>query len=189
MGIKERMLDMQSEKGNKFYTKMLKFLDSRGRKLLDNAPKLVASSGIQAEQTVLEIGCGSGFFTVEASEILGEKGKLYATDIHQMAIEETHKKVDKAGLKNVIVQLDNAMKSSFPDAIFDAVLLYGVVPAPIVPMEDVSREVYRLLKPGGIYAVWTKVPFWRPKVAVRKCGFDSMKKTGGVFRLRKPVNV
>lgn len=177
MGIKELMLI--------FYKKMLKWLDSPNRKLFDNPKKLIESSGIQAGQTVLEIGCGSGFFTVAASEMLGDKGKLYSTDIHSLAVEETQKKVDKFGLNNVIVQKDNAMQSSFSDSMFDTVLLYGVVPAPVVSMEDISREVHRLLKQGGIFAIWTKAPFWTPKVALKKYSFESIKKSHGVFRLRK----
>lgn len=185
MGIKELMLDTESERGKQFYIKMLRLLDSPNREKFDKSEELVKSSGIQPGQTVLEIGCGSGFFTVPASKILGENGKLYSTDIHSLAIEEMQNKVDRLGLKNVIVKKDDALKSSFGDSMFDLVLLYGVVPAPVISMEVISREVFRLLKPGGIYAIWTKVPFWTPSTAIRSASFEDMRKVHGVFRLRK----
>ncbi len=185
MRIKRLMQITESAHGKNIYTKMLKWLDSPNRKAFDDPRKLVRCSGVQAGQTVLEIGCGSGFFTAAVSEMLGDEGKLYATDIHPIAIEETQKKVNRLKLNNVIVKQDDAMKSLFSDDMFDVVLLYGVVPAPVISMEDISREIYRLLKPEGVLAIWTKAPFWSPKVAVQKCNFRSIEKSQGVFRLAK----
>ena len=65
MGIKELMLDTESERGRWIYTKILKLLDSPNRKIFDNPEKLIKGSGIKDGQTVLEIGCGSGYFTAE----------------------------------------------------------------------------------------------------------------------------
>ena len=185
MGIKELMLDTESERGRWVYTKILKLLDSPNRKIFDNPEKLIKASGIMEGQTVLEIGCGSGYFTAEISKILGDSGKLYSTDIHSAAIEETQKKVDSLGLKNVTVTIDDALNSSFEDSFFDVVLLYGVVPSPVIPMKDTSNEIFRLLKSGGIYAVWTKMPFWRPKTSQYNEHFKNMVKNNGVFRLYK----
>ncbi|AOT69452.1 class I SAM-dependent methyltransferase [Geosporobacter ferrireducens] len=185
MGIKKFLLDGQSENGNLIYKKMLMWLNNPKRVKYNNPDRLVQASGIQSGQTVLEIGCGSGFFTVSASKILGDEGKLYSIDIHPLAVEETQKKVDQLELKNVIVKKEDAMKSSFGDSMFDLVLLYGVVPAPVIPMKDISREIYRVLKPGGIYAIWTLSPFWSPCTALKCASFEKMKKLNGVFRLRK----
>ena len=109
----------------------------------------------------------------------------YSTDIHPAAIEETRKKVNSLGLKNVAVTMDNALNSSFEDSFFDVVLLYGVVPSPVIPMEDISDEIFRLLKSGGIYAIWTKMPFWKPKTVQYNKQFKDMVKNNGVFRLYK----
>jgi len=77
------------------------------------------------------------------------------------------------------------MKSSFADAMFDLVLLYGVVPAPVISMGDISKEIYRVLKPGGICAIWTAVPFWTPRTALKYASFQVLKKCDGVFLLQK----
>jgi len=140
---------------------------------------------IKPGQTVLEIGCGSGFFTVHAAKMLGEEGMLYSTDIHDVAIEQTQKKVNKFSLKNVIVKKDDAMKSTFADEMFDLVLLYGVVPAPVISMKDISVEIHRLLKPGGIYAICTMVPFWTPNSALKYVAFEKLDNVNGVFILRR----
>lgn len=185
VGIKNTMVDGESDKGKRNYTKMLKWLDNPNREKINNSEKLIKSSGIQPGQTVLEIGCGSGFFTVQAAKILGENGTLYSTDIHAVAIEETQKKVDRVGLKNVVVKIDDAMNSTLEDSMFDLVLLYGVVPAPIISIEKISGEIHRMLKPGGTYAIWTQIPFWTPRAAIKSGGFAKMKKVHSVFLLKK----
>lgn len=187
MGIKELILDDKSERGRRFFKKMLGWLDSSQRLKYNNPDELLRGSGIRSGQTVLEIGCGSGFFTVPASRILGDNGKLYSTDIHSVAVQETQKKIDELKLKNVTVKKDDAMKSSFEDAMFDLVLLYGVVPAPVISMEDISREIYRVLKPGSVCAIWTMVPMWSPGAALKCASFEKMKKINGVFCLQKKL--
>ena len=185
MGVKELMLDTESRSGRIVYTKMLEVLDSPNRKRFDNPEKLLADSGMRPGQTVLEIGCGSGFFTVPAARMLGHDGHLYATDIHQIAIDETGKKVSRSQLANVTVMKDNALQSAFEDGMFDLILLYGVVPSPVISMADISAEMYRLLKPDGVCAIWTKAVLWTPKAALLNTGFYGMEKAGSVFRLYK----
>lgn len=164
---------------------MLKILGNPRRKAFDNPEKLVDSSGIKQGEIVLEIGCGSGFFTVAASKAIGENGILYCTDISSASLEETQKRVTALSLENVVVKKDDALHSTFDDSMFDLVLLYGVAPAPFLPMEDISKEIHRLLKSDGICAIWTKAPFWTPNAPMRNAGFEKLKKQNGVFRFRK----
>lgn len=185
MRIKKILFEGKSESGRRFFMNLMKWLDSPKRQKYDNPDKLVKASGIIKGQTVLEIGCGSGFFTIPTAKILGDKGKLYSIDIHPIAVEETQKKVDVSGLKNVIVKKDDAMSTSFDDAMFDLVLLYGVVPAPVISMKDISREICRLLKPNGVCAIWTKVPFWTPNSMVKHASFEKVDKHNGVFHLNR----
>ncbi|MBC2580398.1 class I SAM-dependent methyltransferase [Clostridium sp. DJ247] len=185
MGIREFLLSGETEGGRRFYRKMLKWLDSPSRLKYDDPEMLLRGSGIQPGQTVLEIGCGSGFFSIPASRMLGSEGKLYSTDINSVAVEETQRKVDELNIKNVIVKKDDAMNSSFEDSMFDLVLLYGVVPAPVISMKEISKEICRVLRPGGVLAIWTKVPLWSPRDAIRHASFEELDKLNGVFRLRK----
>ena len=56
---------------------------------------------IQLGQEVLEVGCGTGFFTVPAAELVSDEGRVYAIDPHPLAIEQVARKVWDAGLTNV----------------------------------------------------------------------------------------
>jgi demethylmenaquinone methyltransferase/2-methoxy-6-polyprenyl-1,4-benzoquinol methylase len=185
MTIKQWLFENQSENNMRVFNSMLKWLDGSFRRTINDPDKLVEGSGIQPGQKVLEIGCGSGYFTIPAALHLGENGQLVSVDLHPAAVAETQRKVDAAGLTNVIVQREDALHTSFDDQSFDLVLLYGVVPAPVVPTAEVSREIHRLLKPGGMYAIWTMVPLWKPVDAIKAASFKELPAVNGVFRLQK----
>lgn len=51
--------------------------------------------------TVVGYGCGPGRYTTEFAKLVGDGGKVYALDIHDLAIEAVEAKIDKMGLKNV----------------------------------------------------------------------------------------
>jgi demethylmenaquinone methyltransferase/2-methoxy-6-polyprenyl-1,4-benzoquinol methylase len=119
MAIKKVLLSNRYAKG---YQKVLKWLDSPARKRFNDPVKLISKAQIKKGQTVLEIGCGSGFFTEEISKQVGEKGRVYATDIHPIAIDNIEEKIRHLGMKNVTPQVEDALKTSFEDNIFDVIL-------------------------------------------------------------------
>ena len=51
--------------------------------------------------TALEIGCGTGFFTIPIAKLIGDKGSLTSIDILQESVDLVSKKVEDAKLKNV----------------------------------------------------------------------------------------
>lgn len=187
MRFKEALFSEKSKRGVAFYSKLLKMLDSSIRRKYNNPEKLVDKAGIVKGYTVLEIGCGSGFFTEEISKRVGSEGKVYATDIHPVSIKAMNNKVDALGLTNVIVQQQDAMNTSFTDNMFDMIILYGVIPAPFISLNRLSKEMHRILKPYGVCAIWTAAVFWRPRDIIRNAGFVQMKRCYPVFRLKKTI--
>ena len=186
MTLARRILEGQSPAGNRFFRRLLKWLDSPTRLKRTDRERLLRGAGDLAGKTVLEIGCGSGFFTVPAAKLIGGEGTLYAADIQPLAVETTGRRVHEAGLSNVIVQRDDAMRSQFADAAFDSVLVFGVLPAPFIDTRALFAEIKRVLKPGGVCAVWTAAPLWRPYRAGKRAGLGRLRAKNGVFRLRKP---
>jgi demethylmenaquinone methyltransferase/2-methoxy-6-polyprenyl-1,4-benzoquinol methylase len=56
-------------------------MESRLRQWLLNPVKTLRGAGIQPGQTVLEVGCGTGFFTMPAAQLIGDQGCLVAMDV------------------------------------------------------------------------------------------------------------
>src|SRR5210317_21102 len=78
-------------------------MESRLRQWLMNPVKTLQGAGIQPGQTVLEVGCGTGFFTIPAAKLIGDQGNLVAMDALSDFIKQVSKKVQSADLKNVRV--------------------------------------------------------------------------------------
>jgi ubiquinone/menaquinone biosynthesis C-methylase UbiE len=136
-------------------------------------------------QNVLEVGCGTGYFTLPAASLIGDKGKLVAIDVVQESVDLVSKKVKAAHLKNVQVIKGDAQNTGLDGESFDTVLLFGVVPAPMVPLNLLLSEMHRLLKEKGVLAVWPPIPGWLPQ-AIKKMGlFTFICRRNGVYNFRR----
>ena len=183
--MKNILLNGNSNIGNKIFGTMLSGLESPVRYRFSSPEKLVRAAGVEAGQHVLEMGCGSGFFTPSIATMAGENGQVQAIDLQPVAVAETEAKVTELSLTNVNVTQANAEDTGFSANSFDLVLLYGVIPSPVISVERLTAEIYRLLKPGGILAVWTIAPFWSPQSITQFSSFDYVGKVNGVHRFQK----
>jgi ubiquinone/menaquinone biosynthesis C-methylase UbiE len=160
-------------------------MDHPVRRRLNDPVKTLGAARLQAGQSVLEVGCGTGFFTVPAARLVGDTGFIHSIDLYPRAIEHVTQKVQKAGLTNVKLTLADALATGLPDSGFDLILLLGVIPSPTLPLERLLPEMHRLLKPDGELAVWT-VFSWGLRASVNRSGlFVHIGKESGVQRFRK----
>jgi ubiquinone/menaquinone biosynthesis C-methylase UbiE len=166
---------------------LLEFLasDSPWRERLSDPRRILQGAQIRAGQTVLEVGCGRGFFTLPAARILGPAGCLYALDVTAAAIEYVTRKVEAAGVTNVRTIKADALATSLPEGIMDLIFLFGVIPSPTLPLARLLPEMQRVLKPGGALAVWTAVPGWSPDLVARSGLFTHVGKANGVYTFRQ----
>jgi ubiquinone/menaquinone biosynthesis C-methylase UbiE len=86
-----------------------------------------------------------------AAELVGEKGKVYAADIHSLAIQHIQKSASKKGLNNIKTILIDC-NTDLVDSSIDVILLYYVLHDFHNPHE-IIRELYRVLKSDGILTV------------------------------------
>jgi ubiquinone/menaquinone biosynthesis C-methylase UbiE len=94
--------------------------------------------------------------------------------------------VDEAGLDNVEVVQRDALDTSLDDATIDVALLYGVIPFPTLPLDRLLPEMHRVLKPGGILAVWLfPISFGVPAIIRRSGLFTPLGKRDGVYTYRR----
>ena len=158
-------------------------MESRFRYRFFGPMQILRGADIHPGQTVLEVGCGTGFFTLSAAQFIGDQGCLVAIDVIPESIEIVSKKVQTANLKNVRVVKGDAMNTMLDAESMDAVLLFGVIPAPILPLNRLLPEMHRILKPGGTMAVWP--PSWTHQEILQSGLFTYASKGNGVYNYRR----
>jgi ubiquinone/menaquinone biosynthesis C-methylase UbiE len=166
--------------GKTFVKVLAAGMESRFRYRFFPPVRILEGAALQGGQTVLEIGCGTGYFTVPAAKIIGESGSLVAMDILQESVDLVAQKVKSAGLTNVRVMKGDAVSTGLKAKGFDKVLLFGVIPAPMLPLGALLREVHRVLMEGGTLAVWPPVPGWLPQSVLKSGLFGYGGKRNGV---------
>ena len=160
-------------------------MSSKLRQRLFDPVKTLHGAGLTPGQTIIEVGCGTGFFTIPAAIMIGEEGKLLAIDVMTSYLDQVSEKVRDAGLSNVHVMKRNALKTELQSEDIDTVLLFGVVPYPSLPLKRLLPEMHRVLKPDGRMAVWQfPVPGWVPQSIVRSGLFTFIGKKNCVYNYK-----
>ena len=145
---------------------------------------ILEGAGIRSGQAVLENGCGTGFFTIPAAESVGDEGCVYAMDPHPLAIEQVARKIQDAGPTNVRLIKADATEAGLASDCIDLVLLFGVIPSPVIPLDRLLPEMHRLLRSEGALAVWTAIPWWSPASLTRGGLFVRIGKESGVHNFK-----
>ena len=100
------------------------------------------------DHRVLDLGCGAGFDTLLAAQMVGPNGKVIGVDMTPEMIAKARNNAEILGLANVEFVLGAIEHLPLPDASFDLVISNGVFNlCPDKPR--VLSEVFRVLKPGG----------------------------------------
>jgi ubiquinone/menaquinone biosynthesis C-methylase UbiE len=109
------------------------------------------NSYVSEGQTVADLGCGPGYYTLALAKRVGPKGKVYAIDSDEKAIRALEKKVDEHGYCNVEARVSSASDLSFiEDGSVDFILANGLL-CSMAPQQHESavNEMKRVLEPGG----------------------------------------
>ncbi len=132
--------------GFKFMSFMFKFRD-----LVNRPEKFLIETGMKEGDKILDYGCGPGSFVFPAVKIVGKEGKVYAADIHPLAIKRINKKAAKKMIKNIETIQTNCATGLTSKSI-DIILLYDVIHMFKEPKE-IFTEMHRVLKPKGNLSV------------------------------------
>lgn len=86
----------------------------------------ISKARLSEGSVVIDVGCGTGGLTVEAALQVAPKGKVYAVDEDQAAIDLTKSNVEKFGVQgNVTISLGSAPEALASLPLADAVLVGG----------------------------------------------------------------
>ena len=137
---------MQSRMSNTMFRLMS--LEFKLKAMLSNPAALLEEAGVGAGMTVVDFGCGPGRYTIPAARLVGATGRVYAADVHPLALDGVARAARRRGLANVETLATEAALA-IPDASVDVVLLYDTL-HDVERRDEVIQELLRVLKEGGV---------------------------------------
>ena len=154
------MLDYYSQKeankmSNEFEEKHYRHFGNSSKMLLD-PEKTLKEIGLKTGDSLLDAGCGEGSFSIPASEVVGDSGKVYAFDISEEAINFLKEEIKKSNIKNIEAFIgDVTKKLSIEDESIDVCLMANILHGLVVnkKVESTLKEMFRVLRPNGILAI------------------------------------
>ena len=99
-------------------------------------------------ERMLEVGPGTGYYTLDVAEWISPGGQLHIFDVQQEMLDHTMRRARERGLTNVVPSRGDARSLSYEDGTFDAAVLVSTLGE--IPDQDAAlRELARVLRPGG----------------------------------------
>lgn len=156
----QKRIDAHFEVSSAYWAKIYEAADVEGTIYRERRSVVLALAkklALPAEASVLDIGCGAGWTSVELAR---EGYTIHAVDSVEAMIQRTRQHAEEAGVGDrVISSVRNVYKLGYPDSTFDLTLKIGVVPW-LDSVEKAIREVARVLRPGG-HLIATADNWWR----------------------------
>lgn len=121
-------------------------LDTIFRRWLQN-PFKILSPFVQQRMTVIDYGCGNGYFSLPLSKMVGNFGHVYSIDIQQEMLDKLVEKLTASSITNVTPILKEHEKLNISAKIDFALAVYVV--HEISDQKGFFKEMFDLLKPGG----------------------------------------
>jgi len=158
-----------------------RWLDARFRKWIHN-PKKIVNGYLKDNMVILDVGCGSGFFTVELAKMINGSGKVIAADLQTGMLEKVKQKIQDTELESKI-QLHKCGKNKIGvTEKTDLVLAFYMVHE-VPDQTRFFNEIRSILKPDGILIVV------EPKFHVSEIEFEATVKkatTLGFKTVKRP---
>ena len=144
--------DGQQQQWNKAATGWRKWSEVIDSMASHISERLVEKAGVTAGSRVLDVAAGYGEPSLTAARVVGENGKVVATDISAEMLAYGRERAQAAGLDNIEFIESDAVSLDFPAGSFDAaVSRWGIIFDP--DGEGAAARVRSFLEPGGRMAI------------------------------------
>ena len=142
-----------------------KHLDMGLRKWIHN-PKKILGEYIEKEMVILDVGCGSGFFSVAMAEMVDGPGKVIAADLQEGMLRKVEMKIKGNGLKNkIILHKCDEDRIGISEPVDFVLAFYMMHEVP--DQDNFLKEIKSILKENGILYIV------EPKGHVSKKDFEN----------------
>ena len=141
-------------------------LDNSFRRLFHN-PQKILKPFIKEGMTVLDIGCGPGFFTIEIAKMLNSSGKVIAADLQNGMLNKIRKKIEGTNLAQTVELHKSDFESIGVTEKVDFVFVFWMFHE-VRQQKKFIEELSFILKPNGLIFIV------EPKIHVSKKEFHVM---------------
>jgi ubiquinone/menaquinone biosynthesis C-methylase UbiE len=102
----------------------------------------------RAGERLLEVGPGTGYYSLPVAEWLSPGGSLDVLDVQQEMLDHTLRRAREEGIANITATRADACELPYGDDSFDGAYLVTVLGE--IPDQDAAlRELRRVVRPGG----------------------------------------
>lgn len=121
--------------------------------MFSDPQKNIAELGISDGMKIVDLGAGSGFYTIEAAKKTGSRGMVYAVDVQQDLLNKLKSSAGLVGVHNIEVVWGNIEKiggTKLREGVADRIILSNTLfQIAVADRDNLALEAKRLLKPGG----------------------------------------
>jgi ubiquinone/menaquinone biosynthesis C-methylase UbiE len=122
-------------------------LDNRVRRWFQN-PQKILSPYIKEGMTVLDLGCGPGFFSIDLAQMVGKSGQVIASDLQEGMLQKLREKIRGTELKErIILHKCEENKIGLSGRVDFVLAFYMVHEVP--DQKEFFNELGSILKPDG----------------------------------------
>ena len=117
------------------------------RRILEKPENMLEPFVLQG-MTVIDYGCGMGFFTMPLARLVGPTGKVIAVDIQEKMLNRLHVRANKAGLSDRMMILASGNSRQIKEDSVDFVAALHVIHE-IEDQQAFFNDMRRVMKPGA----------------------------------------
>src|SRR5512145_832921 len=122
--------------------------DERRREQWQKVDAIFAEMGVRSGAIVADVGAGDGFFTSRLARAVGTKGRVFAVEIDDAAMDRLRKRLQEDGVENVTIVKGAPDDPRLPAATLDAALIVNAYHE-MEHHQLILGALRRALKPDG----------------------------------------
>jgi len=132
-------------------------LDNEWRRTVMPPILTLEKLGLLSEDVVADVGCGIGYFTIPAADLISPTNKVFALDTSEEMLSEVERKISINEISNIVLVNSSEYDFKLPDESVSFVLMINILHE-VDNKEMFLKEAVRILKPAGRIAVidWEK---------------------------------
>ena len=144
-------------------------LHSTARRRYRNFDRTLRPLQLQNGLRVLEVGSGTGAFTIPLADTLGPAGSIYSIEVQSSMLEQQKQRIRASGVTNARLYQADALALPFANAAFDRAVVIACLPM-LPDKQRALRELRRVLKPDGLLLVSEELiePEYVPAAVTRR---------------------